>query len=60
MHRALVCSVVLEFSVQGGWIRREEQVNGGRMLTIDTRNGHVFQITRRRGGGSYHQIFVFS
>lgn len=43
----------LEFSVDHGWILEQQWVNRGRTLRIRTYSGHVFQITRRQGGGTF-------
>lgn len=43
----------LEFSVDRGWILEQQRVNGGQTLRIQTYSGHVFQITRRQGGGTF-------
>lgn len=39
-----------EFTVEYGWKQREQEVNGGRTLRVQTYDGQVFQITRRRRG----------
>lgn len=42
-----------EFTAHGGTISHIERHGRDRRLTIETRSGHKFDITRHRGGG-YH------